>query len=114
MLACALAGAVSLPAWADNSGQPAPAVTQVQGTASSPAASTPQPTAAAPSPVVLPAMSGPLTANPQPMSIDLGSYGPIYIGGAVSGLGLLQGNANPRGQLDLSNGQVISTMHTAP
>src|SRR5262245_17534269 len=37
----------------------------------------------------MPVMVGPLAANPDPMSLDAGDWGPIYVTGAVSGLGML-------------------------
>src|SRR5438132_1275343 len=57
-----------------------------------------------------PAMSGPLAANPNPISFDAGPLGSIYLGGTVSGLGFWQGNHVPGDQewrADLSNGQVF-------
>jgi hypothetical protein len=67
------------------------------------------------SPVSTPAMAGPLSANPNPFSMDLGMLGDkVYIGGAVTGMGLVQNQAtkapgsfdNPSA-FDLSNGQVF-------
>ena len=49
---------------------------------------------AAPTAMTTPAMCAPLTANPNPMSFDAGFLGPVYVTGAVSGLGLWQNN-NP-------------------
>ena len=57
-----------------------------------------------------PSMSGPLSANPDPMSFDAGPLGKIYITGAVSGLGFWQDNHVPGDQAwraDLSNGEVF-------
>ena len=57
-----------------------------------------------------PSMSGPLSANPNPISLDAGPLGKIYIGGALSGLGFWQDNHVPGDQewrADLSNGQVF-------
>jgi len=57
-----------------------------------------------------PAMSGPLAANPNPISLDAGPLGPIYVDGVVSGLGFWQDNHVPGDQqwrADLSNGQVF-------
>jgi putative OmpL-like beta-barrel porin-2 len=65
------------------------------------------------SPVSTPAMAGPLSANVNPISLDLGPLAPkIYITGAVTALGFLQDNAtHVRGDsgsvIDLSNGQVF-------
>lgn len=58
----------------------------------------------------VPAMSGPLAANPNPISLDAGPLGKIYLGGALSGLGFWQDNHVPGDQewrADLSNGQVF-------
>jgi Putative beta-barrel porin-2, OmpL-like. bbp2 len=55
-----------------------------------------------------PAMTGPLAANPNPMNFDLGPLGPVYLTGAVTGLGLWQNNpfpADQRSLASLSNGQ---------
>ena len=63
---------------------------------------------AAPTAMTTPVMPGPLTANPNPMSFDLGPLGPVYLTGAVSGLGLWQNNVAPGDQhsaASLSNGQ---------
>jgi hypothetical protein len=57
-----------------------------------------------------PSMSGPLFANPNPISLDAGPLGTIYVDGALSGLGLWQDNHVPGDQewrADLSNGQVF-------
>jgi hypothetical protein len=57
-----------------------------------------------------PSMAGPLTLNPKPYHVDLGPLGTTYISGAVSALGLVQGNAvpgNKTGYLDIDNAQVI-------
>ena len=64
----------------------------------------------APAPMMMPAMTGPLAANPNPMSVDTGVFGTWYVTGAVTGLGLLQDNPIPgdrHRQTDLSNGQVF-------
>src|ERR1700730_6648931 len=65
---------------------------------------------AAPTAMTTPAMTGPLAANPNPMSFDAGPVGPVYVTGAVSGLGLWQNNKFPDQQhslASLSNGQVF-------
>lgn len=57
-----------------------------------------------------PSMSGPLAANPNPISLDAGPLGEIYIGGDVSGLVFWQNNHVPGDQewrADLSNGQIF-------
>lgn len=61
-------------------------------------------------PMTMPGMTGPLSANPKPMTIDAGPLGEIYVTGAVSGLGLLQSREIPGdrdARFDLSNGQVF-------
>jgi hypothetical protein len=63
---------------------------------------------AAPTALTTPAMTGPLAANPNPMSFDLGPLGPVYLTGAISGLGLWQNNPFPddqRSLASLTNGQ---------
>src|SRR6516225_5291832 len=63
---------------------------------------------AAPTAMTTPAMTGPLAANPNPMSFDAGPLGPVYLTGAISGLGLWQNNISPGDQhslASLSNGQ---------
>lgn len=65
-------------------------------------------TPAAPTALTTPAMTGPLAANPNPISFDAGPLGPVYFTGAVSGLGLWQNNPFPEDQrslASLSNGQ---------
>jgi hypothetical protein len=67
-------------------------------------------TPAAPAAMTTPSMTGPLVANPNPASFDLGAAGNWYITGAVTGLGLWQNNQSPgdREELsDFSNGQVF-------
>ena len=57
-----------------------------------------------------PAMSGPLAANPTPISLDAGPLGTIYVDGVLSGLGFWQDNHVPGDQewrADLSNGQLF-------
>jgi hypothetical protein len=83
----------SLPAWA-------------QGGNDQPAGEQP----AVPTAMTTPAMTGPLAANPNPMSFGAGPLGPVYVTGAVSGLGLWQNNKFPdqqHSQASLSNGQVF-------
>jgi hypothetical protein len=67
-----------------------------------------QPTPAPPAAMTTPALTGPLVANPNPTSFDLGPLGPVYYTGIVSGLGLWQNNIFPGDQhslASLSNGQ---------
>jgi Putative beta-barrel porin-2, OmpL-like. bbp2 len=61
-------------------------------------------------PMTTPAMSGPITANPAPLSVDAGPAGKIYITGALTGLALWQDHPMPGDRdtlADLSNGQVF-------
>ena len=63
---------------------------------------------AAPTAMTTPALTGPLVANPNPTSFDLGFLGPVYWTGVVSGLGMWQNNVFPgdqRALASLSNGQ---------
>jgi hypothetical protein len=57
-----------------------------------------------------PAMTGPLVANPKPMSTDFGDpFGTIYLTGAISGLGLFQSDPvafDHKDHVDLSNAQI--------
>jgi hypothetical protein len=65
---------------------------------------------AAPTAMSQPAMSGPLAANPNPTSFDLGRAGTIYVTGAVTGFAQWQDVVGPgerRSQADISNGHVI-------
>ena len=65
---------------------------------------------AAPTAMTTPVISPPLVANPNPMSLDAGFLGPVYVTGTVSGLGLWQNNKFPdqqHSQVSLSNGQVF-------
>jgi hypothetical protein len=96
---CALLSFSSMPACAqDQKPQPAADTTP-------PAAA-----AAATPPSLLPAMSGPLAANPKPTSFDLGPLDKVYVSGVVSGFGLTQSNKFPGDKnnlLDVSNAQVF-------
>src|SRR6516162_8019389 len=63
---------------------------------------------AAPTAMTTPTMTGPLAANPNPTSFDLGPLGPVYLTGAVSPLFLWQNNTAPGDQhslASLSSGQ---------
>ena len=76
-------------------------------------------TSAAPAPAAMttPAMTGPLAANPNPMSVDTGVFGTWYVTGAVTGLALSQDNPIPgdrSSQTDLSNGQVFIQKTSGP
>ncbi len=57
-----------------------------------------------------PAMVGPLTSNPNPISFDVGPFGNIYVGGVLSGFGLAQNSTYPGDhgtRWDFSNAQVV-------
>ena len=61
-------------------------------------------------PMSMPAMSGPLTANPDPFQFDVGPLGNVHVTGAVSGLALRQDNSVPgdgKSNFDVSNAQVF-------
>jgi hypothetical protein len=85
-------GAVALIAWAGwqlgvagtaSAQQPPPPAAE----AAPPAAEAP----AGPTALTTPSMSGPLVANPNPIvAIDDPEFGKIYVGGAITGLGLFQ------------------------
>jgi hypothetical protein len=88
----------------------APAVAQDAAAAAAP------PAAPAPAPVPMPAMSGPLTNNPAPFSLDSVPgidqiLGKVYVSGALSGMVMGQSNAKEipgdrDGYMDLTNGTV--------
>jgi hypothetical protein len=61
-------------------------------------------------PLNAPSIIGPLAANPDPLSLDAGPLGKIYLGGDVSGLGFWQDNPVPgdhAARVDISNGQLF-------
>jgi hypothetical protein len=64
-------------------------------------------------PLSSPGFAGPLAPNPNPLSVDAGPLGKVYVSGQLTGLGLVQshttpapGTGNADSLLDLSNGQV--------
>jgi hypothetical protein len=80
---------------------------------STPAAAPAAPAAPASAAMTTPAMAGPLSANPNPFSVDLGDpLGKVYIGGAVSGMAYYQTNptkgapGDVSSYMDLTNAQV--------
>jgi Putative beta-barrel porin-2, OmpL-like. bbp2 len=82
-----------------------PAAWAQQAPPGAPAAAPPAPT-----PMTTPAISGPLVANPDPMHLDIVPFfGPMYVTGAVSGLGLVQTDPilglDRRTTLDIANAQ---------
>ena len=98
-VAWALLGSGSV--WADEPTAPPPAGEQ-------PAPAGEQPASAASTAMTTPALTGPLVANPNPISFDAGPLGPVYWTGVVSGLGMWQNNVFPGDQhalASLSNGQ---------
>lgn len=69
-----------------------------------------QPAAPAPAPSLGPSMTGPLHLNSNPLHVDGGPLGPVYVSGVISGLGLVQDHPLPGdhdSRVDLSNGQAI-------
>lgn len=63
-----------------------------------------------PAPSLAPSMTGPLHLNTNPLHVDGGPFGPIYVSGVISGLGLRQSNpgpSEPNSRIDLSNGMAI-------
>lgn len=88
-----------------------PAFAQAQPeTSAQPSATKPATPAPAPAPSLGPSMTGPLHVNSDPLHADGGPFGPIYISGVISGLGLSQSNhgrSEPSSRADLSNGMAI-------
>jgi hypothetical protein len=95
-----------------------PALAQPQpDTSTQPAASQPATPTPAPAPSLGPSMTGPLHFNSNPLHIDGGPLGPIYVSGVISGLGLVQDNHVPRdhsSRVDLSNFQLIAQTSQGP
>jgi hypothetical protein len=87
-----------------------PAFAQVQPDASTQPAAQPAIPAQAPAPTLAPSMTGPLHLNSNPLHVDGGPLGPIYVSGVISGLGLVQNHPFPgddESRVDISNGQAI-------
>lgn len=88
-----------------------PALAQAQpGTSAQPAAAQSATPAPAPAPSLGPSMTGPLHLNSNPLRVDGGPFGPVYVSGVVSGMGLVQDHPFPgdhESRADVSNGQVI-------
>jgi hypothetical protein len=100
-LVIAAAFPVATPALAQEAEKPADTQAAPAEAAAAPAAT---------APVLAPSMTGPLKANPNPLHIDGGPLGPVYVSGVISGLGLTQNHPFPgddHSLVDLSNGQVI-------
>ena len=63
-----------------------------------------------PAPVLMPGMTGPLTANQEPLKLQAGRLGNIYVSGVVSGLLQAQSSVftgDKEFQSDVSNAQVF-------
>jgi hypothetical protein len=73
--------------------------------AAAPAAEAP----AAPTALSTPSMTGPLVANPAPISYETDLFGKVYVSGMVSGFGMVQENASPgdHDRIDITNGHLI-------
>jgi hypothetical protein len=70
---------------------------------------TPPAAPAAPTPLSTPAMTPPLSANANPISVDAGPLGKIYVSGQLTGLALTQNDpfaGNKKTYANLSNAQV--------
>lgn len=84
---------------------------QAQSETDRPAQAQPTGSAEQPSPPSLgPSMTGPLHLNSDPLHVDRGPLGPIYVSGVISGLGFTQSNhgpSEPGSRIDLSNGMAI-------
>jgi len=64
-----------------------------------------------------PTLTGPLIANPNPAKFDAGPFGPVYVTGVLSGLGLLESNnfaTDHSANFDISNGQAIAQTTSGP
>jgi Putative beta-barrel porin-2, OmpL-like. bbp2 len=104
------AGAACLLAAAWNVGTQTPAWAQQPAPPAAPGAPAPEAAAPASNAMAVPAMIGPLVANPNPMNTDAGDIGTYYFTGVISGLALFQSDpvvGNHQTSLDLSNGQFI-------
>jgi len=73
-----------------------------------------QPSEPAPAPAstpsLVPSVTGPLHANPNPLHVDGGPLGPVYVSGVISAVGLVQDHSSPgdhKSIVDLSNGMAI-------
>lgn len=73
-------------------------------------AATPAPAAPAAVSLTFPSLSGPLSLNPSPYSLDAGPLGKIYVSAFASGIGLAQDNRVPGDKddrVDISNAQIV-------
>ena len=74
--------------------------------------------AASADPMASPAMTAPLSANPNPFSVDSGTpLGKIYVGGALTGMAMVQNHqlaTDKKSYLDLTNAQVIVQSTSGP
>ncbi len=70
------------------------------------------PAAPASAAMTTPAMAGPIAANPNPMGVDLGDFGKVFVGGAVTGMTYYQSNPTKAAPgdfasyMDLTNAQI--------
>lgn len=68
-------------------------------------------------PALAPSLTGPLKANANPLQLDGGPLGQVYISGVISGLGLAQDKPFPGDQhsrLDIGNGHLIVQTASGP
>jgi len=104
--ALAWAGA-SAAAYADDTAPPPPGAPAAEAPAAPAAPAAPTSNA-----MTNPSLTGPLVANPNPVKFDSNSvFGPVYVTGVLSGLGLLESNhfsTDHSSAADISNGQVIA------
>lgn len=95
---------LSSPAIAEEAQAPSDQATQAEPEAQ------PQPGEQSAAPSLGPSMTGPLHLNSNPLHVDGGPLGPIYVSGVISGLGLTQSNHFPGDRstrFDLSNGMAV-------
>lgn len=81
-----------------------------QETSPQPATTEPVTPPPASAPSLGPSITGPLHYDSNPRHVDGGPFGPVYVSGVISGLGLTQNHRFPgddHSLIDLSNGQVI-------
>jgi hypothetical protein len=75
------------------------------------------PLAALADPLAQPSMGATLSGNANPINLDAGPLGKVYVSGVVTGLAMVQSNPVPgdrSNQFDLSNGQVFIQTTTGP
>jgi Putative beta-barrel porin-2, OmpL-like. bbp2 len=108
LMGVAIAAVASLPARADDQSS---AAQVAQAAPAAPAAPAPAaPAAPTSNAMANPPLTGPLSANPNPLKFDGGPLGPVYATGVISGLGFAQSNhvtGDKVDRFDISNGQAI-------